>query len=232
VRALIVDDERLARAGLRRLLEPYPDLRVVAEADSVDAAEVELVRHRPDVIFLDIAMPGGSGFDLLVRRRVDAQIVFVTAYDEHAVRAFEVNALDYLLKPVDPERLAMTIDRLRAPQAAPALDRLCVTDRGTTRVVAIIDVVLVRAHRDHTELVLRRGEPITVRAPLTHWETRLGSAFVRVHRSTLVSIGDVIRLERTDSSAHRLFLRDHPHAVPVSRAHVGALRARLRGLET
>ncbi len=227
MKALIVDDERLARMGLRRLLRAHLDIDVVAEADSVDAAEAALLCHQPDVIFLDVAMPGGSGFDLLLRRRVLERVVFVTAYDEHAVRAFEVNALDYLLKPVEPERLALTVARLRAPAPMAGPDRICVIDRGSTHVIATDDILMVCAERDQTKLVLRHGPPLLARATLSRWETRLGAAFVRVHRSTLVSVADVVRLEPSESSTYRLYLRGHPQPVAVSRALIGAVRAAL-----
>jgi len=226
MKALLVDDERLARARMRTLLRAHAEIEVVAEADSVDAAEAAVVAHAPGVIFLDISMPGGSGFDLLARRRIDARVVFVTAYEEHAIRAFEVNALDYLLKPVEPERLAATIARLAERRTGP--ERICVSDRGRTRVLAITDILLVRAERDYTELIVKDGSTILVKVPLARWEARLGSGFERVHRSALAQIAEVETVERTDGSTSRLFLRGYPHAVPVSRAHAARLKAALR----
>jgi two-component system LytT family response regulator len=233
--ALIVDDERLARARLKKLLEAHAtELAVVAEADSVDAAEAALAAHAPDVLFLDVAMPGGSGFDLLARRRVAAAVVFVTAFDEHAIRAFEVGAVDYLLKPVEPERLAASVARLRARarDGGPPPDRVCLShgDGGALRLVDVADIILVRAERDYTEIVLRDGSTFLQKMPLTRWETRLGAAFVRVHRGALVSVAAVERVERVaDGSTSRLFLRGYAHAVTVSRAHAAHLKEVLRG---
>lgn len=120
LRALLVDDERLARVELRRLLAAHPEVEVVAEADSVATARVALAAARPDVVFLDVQMPGGSGFELLSGDGLELAVVFVTAFDAHALRAFEVNALDYLLKPVHPERLAQAVGRLLRRAAEPA----------------------------------------------------------------------------------------------------------------
>jgi two-component system LytT family response regulator len=110
-KALIIDDERLARKDLISLLRIHDNVTVVGEADDVPSASQAIEKLNPDVIFLDIQMPGDSGFDLLEKTDVDAHIIFVTAYDEYAIRAFEVNALDYLLKPVNPDRLAKGSNR-------------------------------------------------------------------------------------------------------------------------
>jgi two-component system LytT family response regulator len=112
LRALLVDDERLARSELRRLLAVHPEIEVAGEAASVAEAVEQVTALDPDVVFLDIQMPGASGFELLERVEPGFQVVFVTAFDAHAVRAFEVNALDYLLKPVSPERLERAVGRV------------------------------------------------------------------------------------------------------------------------
>jgi two-component system LytT family response regulator len=223
VRALLVDDQRLARVLLRKLLEAHPQIQVVAEADSLDAAERALDVHAPDVIFLDIALGGASGFELLTRRRIDAKVVFVTAFDEHAVRAFEVHALDYLLKPVDPDRLAATIARLgEAPRARP--DRFAVSEERQLRVVAAADILVVRAKRDYTELTLRDGATVTVKVPLARWQERLGDAFVRVHRSVLIAIADVASVDLRRNLVH---LRGLAEPIQVGRRHLRGLKSRV-----
>src|SRR5262245_3689425 len=112
--ALLVDDERLARQELRRLLGAHADVTIVGEASNADEAVARLAEPSIDLVFLDIQMPGGSGFDVLERIDRVPLVVFTTAFDEYAVRAFEVNAFDYLLKPVRPERLAAALDKARA----------------------------------------------------------------------------------------------------------------------
>jgi two-component system LytT family response regulator len=236
--ALLVDDERLARVRLRKLLVPHPQIEVVAEADSLDAAEAAIDRHRPQVIFLDIALPGESGFELFQRRRVEAATVFVTAFDEHAVHAFEVNAVDYLLKPVEPDRLAATVARLQAAHAAagppdaarPQPDRIVVSERRGLRFVRTAEILLVRADGDYTHLQLRDGTTVTVKVALSAWAERLRASFVRAHRSILVSVADVTQLEKAEGSTYLVRLRGIEGPVPVSRAQVAALkRALARG---
>ena len=112
MRAIIIDDERLARTELKRLLQQFPEIEIVDEATNVDEAITKIDKLQPDLIFLDIQMPGKSGFDLLSEMDLVPYVIFTTAYDEYALKAFEVNALDYLLKPIEPLRLADTIQKL------------------------------------------------------------------------------------------------------------------------
>src|SRR5262245_20602904 len=120
MKALIVDDERLARNELRRLLGRHPEIEIVGEAASAVQARRALEDLEPDLLFLDVQMPGETGFDLLASLDCVPLVVFTTAYDEYALRAFEVNALDYLVKPIEPRRLASTVSRLLA-RAGPAV---------------------------------------------------------------------------------------------------------------
>jgi two-component system LytT family response regulator len=235
-RALIVDDERLARASLRKLLETRGDVDVVGEADSVEAAMVAIVEATPDVVFLDVQMPGGSGFDLFERAEVRARVVFVTAYDQHALRAFAVNALDYLLKPVDPAELARSIARLAVlgqgvPVARLALDDVvCLPQPGGMRFVRLRDVVCITAAEDYSEVQLSSGKILLAEASLRRWEQRLPEeAFVRIHRSSLVNLchaGELV----ADGTGAALLLRDGTSRLAVSRRSARALRARVRTL--
>ena len=118
MKAMIIDDEPPARRELRRLLTDFSWVEVVGEAGDVDQAAAMVETLSPELLLLDIQMPGGSGFDLLARLEDLPQVIFTTAYDEHAVRAFEVDALDYLLKPIDPARLAEALGRVKSAQAA------------------------------------------------------------------------------------------------------------------
>jgi two-component system LytT family response regulator len=118
VNALIVDDERLARNELRRLLTAHADVTIVGEASNGDEAEARLAAADVDVLFLDIQMPGANGFELLERLDRVPLVIFTTAYDEYAVRAFEVNAFDYLLKPIRPERLSVALEKARVAWSA------------------------------------------------------------------------------------------------------------------
>ena len=117
-RAIIIDDERLARNELKKLLGEYPEIEVIEEAANVDEGIQKIEALNPDLIFLDIQMPGKTGFDLLRELNRTPEVIFTTAYDEYALRAFEVNALDYLLKPIEPKRLADAIHKLEEEDAA------------------------------------------------------------------------------------------------------------------
>jgi two-component system LytT family response regulator len=124
MKSLIIDDEPLARRELRRLLAEFPWVEIVGEAGDVVEAAARVEALAPDLLFLDIQMPGGSGFDLLSRLDHVPRVIFTTAYDHHAVRAFEVNALDYLLKPIEPQRLAAALAKARsASEDRPAESR-------------------------------------------------------------------------------------------------------------
>ena len=113
LKAIIVDDERLARAELKKLLQEFPDINIIDEAANAEEGIEKIELQNPDVIFLDIQMPGKTGFDLLADLEKAPHVIFTTAYDEHALKAFEVNALDYLLKPVEPKRLADAVHKLQ-----------------------------------------------------------------------------------------------------------------------
>ena len=128
MKALIVDDERLARLELRRLLAAHPEVEILGEARGGEEALALIPKLAPDLIFLDIQMPGMTGFDLLERLEDLPQTIFTTAYDEYALKAFEVNALDYLLKPVVPARLAAALARVRPPAEPSRLEQVFVRD--------------------------------------------------------------------------------------------------------
>ncbi len=119
MKAIIIDDERLARTELRKLLEDFPEIEVVDEASNAEEGITKIETHNPDLIFLDIQMPGKTGFDLLAELDRAPQVIFTTAYDEYALKAFEVNALDYLQKPIEPKRLADAVHKLHASEIAP-----------------------------------------------------------------------------------------------------------------
>lgn len=202
IRCLIVDDERLARQGLRDLLAAHPDFQIVAEAADITEAAQSVRLHRPDVLFLDIAMPGGDGFQLLDALAPDLPfVVFVTAYDRYALRAFEVNALDYLLKPVEAQRLAVVIQRLRArmgPVAVPVtmpveLPNLRSEDRVFMKVgnsgcfVQVQDILYVTAQGNHSAVQVHSGQRLIIRETLASWLARLpADRFAQLDRSCIV----------------------------------------------
>src|SRR3990170_5467687 len=122
MRAIIIDDERLARAELKKLLQDFPEVEVIDEAANAQEGIQKIESLRPDLIFLDIQMPGKTGFDMLAELERSPQVIFTTAYDEFALKAFEVNALDYLLKPVEPKRLSDAIQKLHQEESREPLN--------------------------------------------------------------------------------------------------------------
>jgi two-component system LytT family response regulator len=233
--ALIVDDERLARQELRALLAAHPEVQVVGEAASVDEAARQLARAQPDVIFLDIQMPGESGFDLFARAPLAMPVVFVTAHDAHAIRAFDVNALDYLLKPVVPARLAESIARIRerSSSASVAARRFEIGDfvflpiDGRSRFIRVSHIVTVSAAGDATEVVTADGIRGRVPRTLKAWEERLPARqFVRIHREAIVNLQYVDRIEEWSNDAYQVYLRGQPSPLTLSRRYASRLKAR------
>jgi len=235
--AVIVDDERLARRELRTLLEVAhaEQVHIVGEAGTVADAARLVTATNADVVFLDIQLAGETGMDLIPLLDADVDIVFVTAYDQHALRAFEVNALDYLLKPVAPERLAVTVGRLAtADPPAPARETVSYEDRLLLRLgqerafVRVRDIAAIAADGDGSRLLLA---PQLARKPsaksLREWEQRLPDRqFVRIHRSTIVNLEYVERLEPGSQASQHVYLRGLKEPVTMSRRYGARLRDR------
>lgn len=233
--ALIVDDEPFVRADLRQLLRAHPEVEVVGEAGTVAAARELIRRTEPTVVFLDIQLRGGSGFELVEELGPQTAIVFVTASDRHAVRAFEVNALDYLVKPVSAARLAESLARLARPRAAGPLpafgedDRIFVKHDAGQRFVAVADVVVIASVGNYSVLELRDGKQLVVRRSLNEWEASLPSTLRRVNRGAIANLGFVEGLER-DGEGLALRLKGRQEPLQVSRRRAAELRASLGAL--
>jgi len=237
LRVLVVDDERLARLALHTLLTGVPDVVVVGEASGVDEAEVLIRRERPGVVFLDIQLRGETGFDLLARDAGSFHTIFVTAFDAYAVRAFEVHALDYLLKPVHPARLTEALARARDPAATPPAPNPPATyrhddlffhgDARRPRFLRIREIAFIRAAGNYTELHTAAGPPLLVLRSLSTWEVQLVDAsFVRVHRSALVNLDFVERIERGAGYTYELYVRGQAAPLAMSRRRAMELKSR------
>jgi len=240
LRALIVDDERLARRALRSALTARDDVAVVGEAGSVEGAAALIRETAPDVVLLDIQMRRETGFDLLDRIDTPIHVVFVTAHDEHAVRAFEVNALDYLLKPVDPKRLEEALQRVRTTEAplprqseaegdAFRYDDLFFYEEGRQpRFIRIRDIVHIEAAGNYTELHLDDGSTALTSNTLRTWAERLpDDHFVRIHRSTIVNVEHVERMERAANYTFDVFVTGQDAPLTMSRRRAKTLKDRL-----
>jgi two-component system LytT family response regulator len=234
-RALVVDDERVARRELTCLLQRHPEITVAGEASSIDEALQCLARTKPEVVFLDVQLPGESGFDLFERGNVSAPVIFVTAFDQLAMRAFEINALEYLVKPVDPDRLAEAVSRFlrRArpqapPQGALRYDDCVLVDLGDNpRFVKLASIVCVLAEGDYTRVVTTAGSLGLMLRPLKEWERLLPERhFHRIHRSTLINCEQVTKIEPWFSGSFRVHLKDLEQPLTMSRRQASGFRQR------
>lgn len=236
MRVAVIDDEPLAREGLRRALAAMPGVEVVGEAGSVREAVRVVEEKRPDGVFLDIQMPGATGFDLLARLDPAPRVVFVTAHSGHAVRAFEVDAVDYVLKPVEPGRLAKAVARLRAAvggrdgEAVPfdVDDRLCLRTPERTFVTRIEDVVCLRADGDFCRFFLADGQSPFICRPLGSFlESLPDPPILRLDRSVAINVRRIRRLERAGGHAVRLWMDGLPEPIALGRSAAVRLRGAL-----
>jgi two-component system LytT family response regulator len=223
MRALIVDDERLARAELRRLLAAHPDVEIAGEAANGPQALDAVAALGPDLLFLDVQMPGMTGFDLLERLETVPQVIFTTAYDAYALKAFEVNALDYLMKPVAPERLAAALARLRPAARRDALDQVFVRDGDRCWIVRVSDIFLFESEGNYTRVCFRAERPL-VRRTLNALEQRLDpGTFFRASRAQMFNLKWIESVDETVSGGLVVTLRGE-RTVELSRRRSDKLR--------
>lgn len=242
LRVLIVDDEPLARARLRALLADLGSVEVVGEAANGQTALEAVGRFRPEVLLLDIRMPGMDGLEVARHLRGWSEapvVVFVTAYDDQALAAFEANAVDYLLKPVREERLAAALDRARrllGPRAEPpdppvmsekARSHLCARVRGSLKLIPIEDVLYLLADAKYVE-VHHPGGSVLIEDSLVSLEQEFGERFIRIHRNCLVAAGAITGLEKRGDGETVVTLRGSDVALEVSRRNLPNVRRWLR----
>ena len=236
-RALIVDDEPLARKRLRELLLDVKGVEVIGEAVDGTSAVEAIDRLEPDLVFLDVEMPAGSGLDVLDRIRHEPAIIFTTAYDKYAVSAFELQAVDYLLKPFGRARLLRALERVlpagddtrsraRAAMREPGtMERILVRDRGRLVPVALKDIVRLEAGDDYTS-VHAKGHTYLVYLALQDFERMLNAAkYIRIHRSHVVNLDHVAQFTPLEGGRFELEMTDGTQ-LPVSRAYAKVLRQR------
>lgn len=238
MRALIIDDERLARNELRRLLAGFPEIIVVGEAQNADEAIRRINELKPDLLFLDIQMPGKDGFDLLEELDAAPLVLFTTAYDEFALKAFDYNALDYLLKPIEPARLAQAIKKVQEIFSrnveAPRADRLKPSDQVFVRdgercwFIKIETILLFESEGNYTRLHFGGHRPLIPRS-LNSLEERLDpKEFFRANRKHIVNLAAVESVEPAINGGLILRLTSGQE-IEVSRRQAQIFRE-LRGL--
>lgn len=235
MKALIVDDEPLARRELRRLLAPFPWIDIVGEASDVDDAHEQIEALDPEIVFLDVQMPGGSGFDLLAKLDRVPQIIFTTAYDHYAVKAFDVSALDYLLKPIEPERLAAALQKVQAAaRTAPAepshtpdvpLEQLFVRDGPRCWFVPLREVSVFTAEGNYVRLQWGKAHPLLGRSLIALEEKLDARRFFRANRRQIVNLDFIESVELGEGGRLHVQLRDGPE-IEISRRQARLFRAR------
>ena len=241
-RALIVDDEELARHIIRELLQPHAEIEVVAESANGFEAVKAFAEHKPDLIFLDVQMPKLSGFDVLELIGEDAAVIFVTAYDQYAMRAFEVHAVDYLLKPIGKKRFEEALERAKsrlgekmpsaqklADSARPPqqfLERIVVKDGTRVTLIPVAKLDYVEAQDDYVALA-SLGKKHLKQQTIASLEACLDpDCFVRIHRSYIVNLERVVRIEPYGKDSRLAILGDGAR-LPVSRTGYARLRSLL-----
>jgi two-component system LytT family response regulator len=240
LRVILVDDEPLARQGLREMLGDIDGVEVVGDAASVKEATPLIATLKPDALFLDIMMPGSDGFSLLAAMESRPPVVFVTAHAEYAVKAFDFDAVDYLLKPVRPARLGVAVKRLlsepRQPQAGPSYaqnDRICLRTPERTLVAPLGDLLSLEAEGDFTRATVVGENPLLICRALGHFEKELPSPpFQRLDRSLIMNLERVHSLEITPSRGARVFLQGITVPITLGRSALKRLREALPSLGT
>jgi two-component system LytT family response regulator len=247
MRVIIVDDEHLARALLREHLAAHPDIEIVGECANGFEAVKAITELQPDLVFLDIQMPKLDGFEVAELAGTRTQYLFVTAYDQFALRAFEVHAVDYLLKPFTPARLAQALAHARARLAAPApasnapveavvaqarqrhqpLERILIRDGARVQVVPVESIDYIEAQDDYVAVVAA-GRQWLKSQRLAELETQLDpQAFLRVHRSYIVRVAAIARIEPSGRDGHCAVLHGGAK-VPISRSGYAKIRDLIR----
>jgi two-component system LytT family response regulator len=222
MKAVIIDDERLARFELRRLLQAHPEVVVIGEAGNMPDGLAAIAELQPDLIFLDVQMPGGSGFDLLASLDAPPAVIFTTAFDQYAIKAFDVSALDYLLKPIEAPRLAHALVKYarqaEAPkERAPTSDgKVFIKDGERCWFVAMEQIVLFESEGNYTRVYFDNNRPLLLRS-LNQLEAKLDPEnFMRVSRRQIVNLKFVVDIAPGPAGGMVMTLKDEIK-VPMSR---------------
>jgi two-component system LytT family response regulator len=234
--AYIVDDESLARYSLNRKLEHFSDIQVIGEADSVSSAVREIPLLNPEILFLDIQLTDGTGFDILNMLEYPGKVIFITAFDDYAIRAFEINALDYLMKPISVERLGTALKRLEIKNDSGMDsssgkfrndDKILVTKGEYIHFIQIDQIVIIKAARDYSLVLTCEGKDYLVSKTMNEWDHRLPEQiFCRVSRSMIVNIEKTEKSIKEYDGTALLYLTGISEPLKVSRSYFKKIRNR------
>ncbi len=232
-KAVIVDDEKLARLDLKNILSSFEEIEVVGEVNSVASAEALINKIHPNLVFLDIQLRGESGFDLINKIDFELDFVFVTAYDKYAIRAFEVNAQDYLLKPVSTERIKQTIEKLtsRTLKEIDTFRQLDYNDviflmlNNKYRFLKIDSIVAITSDADYTFVHSIDNTHSITRKTMREWEGRLPvNHFCRIHRETIVNVGYISKVDVSFSNSFKVYLKGFEKPFLMSRRYAAKIK--------
>jgi two-component system LytT family response regulator len=233
--ALIIDDERLARNALKNKLEAFPEIEIVGEASNVKNAVTAIEELNPDLLFLDIQLYNETGFDILDKIKYEGKIIFVTAHDEFAIRAFEINAVDYILKPISHERLKNAIDRLNSADKKREYktdkfnyeDRILVMCGERMKFIKLENLSHVTASGDYSGINTSDGNEYLSSKSMNEWEERLPAQyFLRIHRSTIINIDFIEKAEKWFNYSSLIRLRGVEKTFKVSRSYFKKIKER------
>ncbi len=234
-KTIIVDDERLARKEMRRLLAEFDEIIISGEAENLAEAVLLIEKEKPNIVFLDIQLSNENGFDLLEKTAADFKLIFVTAFDAYAIRAFEVNALDYLLKPVNPERLANAIERLNEEKSIAKSelrplefdDRILLELGSRSIFLKVFDISYINASGDYSEVFTVSGKKFLLEKPLREWEERLPEKnFLRIHRQTIINLEQIEEIESWFNRTFQVRLKNFRETLAVSRRYAVKLKSK------
>lgn len=239
-KAIIVDDEKLARLDLEKVLSSFEEVEIVGEANDVRSAEQLILKLHPNLVFLDIQLRGESGFELLEKiyfsgKNITSELdfVFVTAYDKYAIRAFELNALDYLLKPVSAERLQKTIARLieKEPESTTNYrklsydDVILISNNHKIKFIKINSVIAITSDADYSFIYTIDKSKFITRKTMKEWEIRLPNKhFCRIHRSTIINVGYVLSVSDNILNASKVYLQGFEEPFIISKRYAAKIK--------
>jgi len=233
--SLVIDDERLARITLIKELNRFNEIDVIGEASSIQTGIKAINTLNPDILFLDIQLSDGNGFDLLEKVEYNGKIVFVTAFNEYATRAFEINALDYLTKPVSKEKIEHVIMKLADNNKGKFLDpcikfryddRIMIEQKKSIHFMKLDTLICIRAERDYTSLTDCNGKEYLVLENIGVWQKKLPDEhFARIHRNAIVNFNFIEKAEKTGNAA-QVFLKNIPDPIQVSRGYYKMIKSR------
>lgn len=231
-KAILVDDEKFAREDLKSVLADFDEIVIIGEAEKLTDAKKLCSELKPDILFLDVRLKGELGFELLSNIENDIKVIFVTAYDEYAVRAFEVNALDYLVKPINPERLRLTLEKLETTENVGVSDKpLQIEDsifimlNHQHQFLKIKDIVIITAASDYTELITTDHKKHLTSKPMKEWDERLPERnFCRIHRSTIVNLAYIDSVEEWFNQAYSIKIKGIEKPFTMSRNYAAKIK--------